>query len=60
MGISDYIRNRRLEAAEELLRKGTMPIGRAAEEVGLSDANYFTKLIRKRTGMTPGQLRTKK
>lgn len=59
-GISDYIRNRRLEAAEELLRKGTLPIGRVAEEVGLSDANYFTKLIRKRTGMTPKQLQIKK
>lgn len=57
MGISAYIRQRRLEAAEELLRKGGMPICRVAEEVGIADANYFTKMIRSHTGKTPTALK---
>lgn len=57
MGVSDYVRHRRLAAAEQLLRKGELPVCRVAEEVGLPDANYFTKLIRARTGKTPKALK---
>lgn len=60
MGISAYVRTRRLEAGIDLLQQGTLPVWRVAEEVGLSDANYFTKLIRRRTGQTPSALRKSK
>lgn len=60
MGISDYIRTRRLDAAVELLRQSNLPIFKIAEAVGLPDANYFTKLIRQHTGRTPRQIRNKK
>ena len=57
MGITEYIQSRRLDAAVELLRKNELPVYRVAEAVGIGDANYFTKLIKKRTGMTPKQLK---
>ena len=57
MGISDYIRSRRISAAVELLKAGEKPIYKIAEAVGISDANYLTKLIKKATGHTPRQIK---
>jgi AraC-like DNA-binding protein len=45
MGVSDYIRSRRISAAIALLKVGEMPIYKIAETVGITDANYLTKLI---------------
>ena len=56
MGITDYIRSCRINAAIELLQSGDLPVCRVAEAVGISDANYLTKLIKTQTGMTPKQL----
>ncbi len=52
MGISDYIRKKRIDKAIELLETGKKTVARVAEEVGIYDANYLTKLIKKHTGMT--------
>ena len=57
MGISDHIREQRLKRAISLIESGNMPIYRIAEEVGIGDANYLTKLIKKATGKTPRQIR---
>ena len=56
-GISDYIRNKRIEKAVELLKEGKLRIGEIAILTGLSDPNYFTKIIKKHTGKTPSQLK---
>jgi ligand-binding sensor protein len=57
MGVSDYIRSRRISAAIALLKVGELPIYKIAETVGITDANYLTKLIKKETGRTPKQIK---
>ncbi len=52
MGISDHIRQKRIDKAIEMLKRDKKTVARIAEEVGVYDANYLTKLIKKRTGMT--------
>lgn len=56
MGITEYIRHVRIQKAVELIRRGGMSISRVAEAVGISDANYLTKLIKKHTGLPPKKL----
>lgn len=56
MGITEYLRQVRIQKAVELLRRGGMSVSRVAEAVGISDANYLTKLIKKHTGLTPKKL----
>ena len=56
MGITEYIRQVRIRKAMELLQRGGMSVSRVAEAVGISDANYLTKLIKKHTGLTPKKL----
>ena len=58
VGITDYIRSCRINAAMELLQSTDLPVCRVAEAVGINDANYLTKLIKKQTGLTPKQLQT--
>lgn len=55
--LSKMIAQRRLEAAKDLLRQGDAPISAVAEAVGISDYNYFTKVFRAATGMTPSDYR---
>lgn len=55
--LSKMITQRRIEAAKELLRQGDAPVSAVAEAVGISDYNYFTKVFRSATGMTPSDYR---
>lgn len=57
MGISDYIRKRRLEEAQKLLRDTKEGIGRIAEMTGFQDANYFSRIFKASVGITPGEFR---
>lgn len=56
-GITEHIRQRRLDIAIELLLQTDLPVFRIAEQCGINDANYLTKLIKARTGLTPVRLR---
>lgn len=47
---------RRIERAKELLWQGTS-IRETARAVGYDDENYFIRLFRKKTGLTPGGFR---
>lgn len=51
------IRRVQLESAQRLLRTSKMPIKEIVDEVGASSVQYFTAMIRKATGKTPGQIR---
>ena len=51
------IAQRRVNAAKKLLQQGNMPISEVAEAVGISDYNYFTKVFRSVTGVTPSAFR---
>ncbi len=60
MGITEHIRALRLRRAAEYLRTTRWPLCRIAEETGISDGDYLTKLIKKTTGCTPRQIRENK
>ena len=56
-GITEYIRDVRMEKAKELLLTTDMPVSTVAEKTGYSDSNYFTKAFRKYSGYTPSAWR---
>ena len=55
--LSYLIAQRRINAAKRLLLQTSMPISAVAEEVGISDYNYFSKVFRSMTGTTPSAFR---
>jgi AraC-like DNA-binding protein len=57
MGVTDYIRERRLKRACELLMDTALPVSAVAERVGYSDMGYFTKVFKKQMGCTPSAYR---
>jgi AraC-like DNA-binding protein len=50
---TEYVIRRRLERAERLLVETEQPVALVAKSVGVSDPNYFARLFRDRTGLTP-------
>ena len=54
---SEYLRQRRLEKAKELLRLGGRSIYEIADMTGFNDARYFSTTFRKYVGVTPSQYR---
>jgi AraC-like DNA-binding protein/mannose-6-phosphate isomerase-like protein (cupin superfamily) len=48
---------RRLERARTLLRAGTLSCTEIAMTCGFGDSNYFARLFRKKTGVTPTEFR---
>ncbi len=56
-GLQAYIINCRINAAKELLKKTDKiyTISDVANEVGISDVNYFIRIFKKQVGMTPKQ-----
>nr|WP_325238964.1 PocR ligand-binding domain-containing protein [uncultured Oscillibacter sp.] len=55
--LSYLISQRRIDAAKRLLLQSSMPISAVGETVGVSDYNYFSKVFRSATGMTPSAFR---
>lgn len=56
-GFSDYINTFRLGKAKELLAESSMTLSEIAQSVGYSNQQYFTRVFKTLTGMTPGQYR---
>lgn len=54
-----YIINLRILAAKSLLVGTDAGMAEIAEKSGFSDVFYFSKMFRKKTGMTPGEYRAK-
>ena len=52
-GITAYINRCRIERACRLLREERRSIGETAAAVGICDVNYFIRLFKKETGVTP-------
>ena len=52
-----FLNEKRLFLAEELLRDLTLDIKQVAERAGFEDANYFARLFKKKTGLTPREWR---
>jgi len=59
MGVSpsDFLRQVRMQRAEQLVAKSRMSISEVAYAVGFSDPKYFTKCFKKQTGLTPSEYR---
>lgn len=55
--LSHLIAQRRVSAARTLLVQSNAPISAIADAVGISDYNYFTKVFRSVTGVTPSTFR---
>lgn len=52
-----YVRDRRLDRAEELIVRTQLPIAAIAAAVGFSDQSHLNRVMRAQRGLTPGQLR---
>ena len=59
MGVApkEYIQEKRLETAKDMLLSSSLPIGRVAELVGFADIYYFSKWFKAQTGLSPSQYR---
>ncbi len=55
--LSYLITQRRIEAAKNLLLQSNLPISQVAEQVGIADYNYFSKVFRSVVGTTPSNFR---
>lgn len=53
--INDYIVNYRMEKAKALFHEENKVICYVSENVGYSDANYFSKCFKRATGFTPSE-----
>lgn len=53
MGIAEHIRNIRIHLAKKLLGDTDAPIYEIADQVGICDYNYFTKIFKRETGILP-------
>ena len=55
--LTDYVNNKRVEHAIRLLKNSDKLVGTIAAECGIEDTNYFIRLFKKNTGITPNQYR---
>ena len=53
----DYVHAMRLEEAKQILERSDMAIEVVANEVGYEDASFFSRLFRRKVGLTPAQYR---
>lgn len=55
--VTDYVSLQRIDMAKLLLKSTDMSIGEVAQRCGITDSNYFSKLFKKHTGLTPKSFR---
>jgi two-component system, response regulator YesN len=58
--ITEYINNLRINEALKIMENENFSITDIAQIVGFNDGNYFTKVFKKITGMTPSQYKNGK
>ena len=51
--VSEYVNQRRVERAIQLLRDSALSVEEIAARTGFSRASYFTRIFRRQTGTTP-------
>ena len=54
---TDYVNQKRIHRAVELLQTTNARVYEIVEQVGFKDKNYFMRIFKKYTGMTPTKLR---
>ena len=55
-GFNRYINSRRIDHALRLIDQGSKSVKDIAHECGFSDALYFSKVFKKKTGITPTEM----
>ena len=58
--LTDFVNHRRITHAQRLLLSTDMPIKLVAQNVGIPDVAYFSRLFKRITGMTPKVFRETK
>lgn len=53
----DYLTDLRMKRAKEFLTETGLSIKAVSYETGYSDPNYFSKIFKKHTGLTPTEYR---
>ena len=53
----DYVHHVRLEEAKQLLERGDDPVEAIAVDIGYADSSFFSRLFRRKVGMSPVQYR---
>lgn len=56
-GLSEYIVEKRIHLAQQLLAQTDLPVGSIALQLGYSSFSHFTKLFKAKTGETPASYR---
>lgn len=59
LSIGELIRKRRIDLAKDLLQRTSEPVSAIAEQIGIADYNYFTKVFKSETGVTPTVYRSR-
>lgn len=57
---TDFVAGFRIEKSRELLANAALSLAEVAELTGFSDQSYFSKVFRKKVGMTPGEYRMRR
>lgn len=57
---TDYVNNLRIQKSKELLNTSTLSLIDISNAVGFDDQSYFTKVFKKKTGISPGKYREKR
>lgn len=60
MNTRKHIQNRMIETAKDKLALDERPISQIAYELGFEYPQYFTRLFKRQTGMTPAEYRRRK
>ncbi len=59
MTFSEYLLDKRIRHAKILIEKTEMTMSMIAEDCGIQDNNYFSRIFKKKEGMTPLEYRNK-
>lgn len=58
--VLEYVTECRIRRAKELLNEGELRIGEIADRCGYSTSQYFCKVFKQRTGLTPAEYQKRK
>lgn len=57
-GVTDFFNSMKIEKAKEYIRENEKNFTQISEELGFSSIHYFSRLFKKKTGMTPTEYRS--
>jgi len=55
--VHDFIRNKRLDLARDLLENSNLSISEISDNLGIRSKSYFSKIFKERYGVTPSEYR---